>query len=99
MIGLWTLEFDDYGLCLYFTEREMYGGTGNYYWTGTYEVSGETVTGRLKATHYCGAIDPLLNAEEFEVTFQATVRDGEMTGSGSPADFPVEFPFTARKRT
>lgn len=98
MEGLWTLEFDNYGLCLFFQDGRIYGGSGNYYWLGTYTLESDTINGHLTATHYTGDIDPLFDTGTIEVDFTATVSGDRMEGTGKPVSLPVEFPFVAARR-
>ena len=59
MDGLWTAEFGTAsgvanGGVLVIASERIFGGDSGYYYSGTYAIAGDTLTGELSATHYYG---------------------------------------------
>ncbi|MGH8057627.1 MAG: hypothetical protein ACREOH_10405 [Candidatus Entotheonellia bacterium] len=59
MEGLWTAEFGTAsgmlnGGVVVLESGRILGGDSGYYYTGKYSISGDTLSGDLRATHYYG---------------------------------------------
>jgi hypothetical protein len=81
MNGLWTAEFGTAsgvanGGVLVIESGRLFGGDSAYWYSGAYSVSGDTVTGDLRATHYYGPNVTAFgdSASTFTVQFTGTMN-------------------------
>jgi hypothetical protein len=87
--ALWTIEFETAsrwtnGGVVVLQRDRLFGGDSSYYFTGTYRVSGQSVTADLHATHYHGQLlsaygDP---AREIDVKIEAEMAKDARSISG-----------------
>ncbi len=103
--ALWTIEFQtpggwvNEGIIVLETNR-LYGGDSDFFYVGTYEVAGETLTADVHVRHYHGEQLTAFGDEatDFWVTLEAR-RDGDaMTGTIRRKDRP-DLPELAARLT
>jgi hypothetical protein len=76
------------------TDGKIYGGNSLAYFTGSYAVDGDQITGTFAGTHYFGetfTVFGLIQPEEsFSLKFTAEVRDNELHGDAVRTDDPEQ---------
>ena len=105
--GLWTVEFQveggwTNGGVVVLNAGRLFGGDSQYYYLGTYAITGETLQGELQVRHYHGEEITAfrVRTKGFEGHVQAQVAShGKMAGiilSPTPSVSAVHFRMTPR---
>lgn len=105
--ALWTVEIPDAkggwingGVVVLETGR-IFGGDSFYYFLGSYDVCGGSVSGTLNVTHYNGPQSTTWGdyAAKLSVKFNMKVEETVATGTGERLDKPgMRLPIRLTKR-
>ena len=92
--GLWTVEFrSSLGLMgfgtVIFEGGRVVGGDGGYYYKGTYEISGESISGKLFVKKFNEGYNSVFGpVEAFNLQASGTASDSVMILLASAAELP-----------
>lgn len=102
--ALWTAQFEvaggwvNGGVVVLETGR-IFGGDSQFYYLGTYNLAGSTVTGQVRSRHYHGERNTAWgdNADIVDLTVQGALTGDVITGQVTRLGFPpLRFQMTKR---
>lgn len=92
--ALWSAEFSSSlqhignGVVVFETGR-IFGGDGQYYYTGTYDVHDGKMTGEVTVTHYAGQPWSIFgDLRSFRLVMSGVLEQNSFTAQGHLADHP-----------
>ncbi|MBF0285507.1 MAG: hypothetical protein HQL51_13735 [Magnetococcales bacterium] len=102
--ALWTVEYQSRsgwimgGIVVLETNR-IFGGDGQYYYTGTYSLNDSNIEGTMTAKHYHGEKKTAWGDAEsqFEVKFKGVVDKQSIFGEASRSQGKVPFRMLKRE--
>ena len=103
--GLWTVEFSSAlnivgkGV-LVLSGGRLFGGDSGYYYSGSFEVDGSTVSGTIDATRFdINSVSVFGDIGDFSLSFEGTVSKAAIDGWAKLKDEPsVKIRFLCNKK-
>jgi|ERR1700683_40139 len=91
--GLWTVQFQGPngwgGGAVVLTKGQALGGDAGFTYIGTYEVTGDTIRGRIAVKNYDPSVQSVLGVRgDFELLLEGKVQGDSITGMGTMANSP-----------
>ncbi|MCH8098263.1 MAG: hypothetical protein IID53_14440 [Proteobacteria bacterium] len=92
--ALWSIQFESgagyvgAGVIVLETER-LFGGDGQYFYLGKYEIHGKQISAEITVTHYAGQPLSVFGTDQkFDMHLSGTLRGDTIKGVGTRVDDP-----------
>ena len=95
--ALWSINFatrsnEGAGVIVLETGR-LFGGDSSFCWTGTYELSGNRITGEAHVRRHADYLPSLIpGLDDYRLTFEGDFAEDEFTIFGSVLGAPSDLP-------
>ena len=102
--GFWTVHFEAGGNrgagVVVLMNGKIFGGDSGFTYTGTYSVSGSTMTGEVNATNFEPSVPSLLGVSSYTLSLRGTITGDVIGGTATtPARPGVNMSLRLQKKS